>query len=86
MRDESVIVVYGTAESWMSQAESAIRRIRRANDGRDPVSMNEADGLDHDAFASLIEAMVALEGLTHRKVGNDLIQLAGLRHATEVLL
>lgn len=80
------LFVLKLASQWALQADEALDRIAVANGGELPEHIIDGDALDHEAFGSLIEALVALEPLTGRPVGQDLIDLAGLKPADQVIL
>lgn len=84
--EEGHLFVMKPASAWAKQASDALDKIEQANGGELPPRIAEAVNIDREAFGSLIEALVALEPLTGRPVGQDLIDLAGLRPADEVLL
>jgi hypothetical protein len=67
------------------QARAALDAIIAANGGVAPAAIRDCHDVDPAAFASLIEAMVALESVTGRPVSDDLVQLAGLRPVGEVI-
>jgi hypothetical protein len=72
------MVVVKTVGQWAEQVERGIAKIEAANGGQLPPTLIAADAVDHEAFASVIEAMVALEDHTGQIVGDDLIAAAGL--------
>jgi hypothetical protein len=75
-------VIVTTSEAMARQADVALAAICAANGGDDPPNLRAAYDLDPEAFAKLIEALVALGA----QVDADLIQLAGLRPLDELLL
>jgi hypothetical protein len=75
-------VIVTTAEAMRKQADVALAAICAANGGDDPPNLRAAYDLDPEAFAKLIEALVALGA----QVEPDLIQLAGLRPLDDLLL
>jgi hypothetical protein len=83
--DEPQVLVIKTSDTWTRQAREALETIRTANGGADPAHLADAVDIAPRAFGSLIEALVALEPYTGLKVGDDLIRLARLRPATEVV-
>jgi len=85
MDDEQHMVVMKPASAWAQQAKDALDAIERANGGQLPPRFADADKIDHAAFASCVEALVALAPLTGRPVAQDLIDLAGLRPVDEIL-
>ena len=83
--DEQHMVVLAPASYWQRRAEDGMDAIERANGGVPPERFIDADAIDHAAFAQVVEALVALEPLTGAKVGQDLLDAAGLRPVDEVL-
>jgi hypothetical protein len=75
---EQHMVIVRPVHVWARQAMDAQDRLRAANGGQDPATLDACAETDHAAFASLIEALVALEPVTGRKVSADLIRKAGL--------
>jgi hypothetical protein len=71
--------------AWVEQAEDALTAIRAANGGAD-LLVTEAATIAPGPFASLIEAMVALEPVTGMKVEGDLIRRAGLVPVDQALM
>ena len=80
------MVIVKPVAVWTRQAKDAMEAIRTANGGQDPANLRAAAAIDFTAFASLIEALVALEPHTGRPVGQDMISLARLRPVDEVIL
>ncbi|MGB6499936.1 MAG: hypothetical protein WBG19_00840 [Thermoplasmata archaeon] len=74
-------MIVTTSEAMRRQADEALAAISAANGGDDPPNLRAAYDLDPEAFAKLIEALVALGA----RVEPDLIQLAGLRPLDELL-
>jgi hypothetical protein len=69
-------------QDWLDQANAAEQTLRgKLPPDRPSLPLRELASVDRDAFAQLIEAMVAL-GLTRDA---ELIGLAGLRPVEEVL-
>ena len=83
--DEQHMVVLTPASYWQRRAEEGLDAIERGNGGVVPARFIDANTIDHAAFAQVVEALVALEPLTGAKVGQDLIDAAGLRPVDEVL-
>lgn len=80
MRDEPQYLMITTWETMKAQAGDAVNAIRAANGGTDPPTLRDAHDIHPDAFAALIEALVAL-GFP---VAEDMQTLAGLRPVGEV--
>jgi len=75
---EQHMVIMRTVDDWAHRAREAMEEIKAANGGEDPPRIIDAADIAPVAFGKLIEALVALEPVTHRKVGDDLISRAGL--------
>ena len=82
---EQHMVVMAPASTWIRQAQEGMKRIREKNGGEDPPKFIDSVRIDFAAFASVVEALVALEPLTGRKVGRDLIDAAGLKPVDQVI-
>ena len=74
-------VIVTTAEAMRQQADAALAAICAANGGDDPPNLRAAYDLDPEAFAKLIEALLALGA----QVAPDLIQLAGIKPLDDLL-
>jgi hypothetical protein len=72
--------LYKPLQAWINQATRAAVALdaKLPPDHGHDVALRDLEQLDHDEFADLIEALVALEPYTGQKVDEDLIQLAGL--------
>lgn len=70
--DGQHFVIVRTVEAWTAQARAAQAAIVAANGGIGPPTIRDCYDADPAAFASLIEAMVALEPVTGRPVAADL--------------
>jgi hypothetical protein len=78
-------IIAKSVGAWHDQAREAWEALAsQLPEGASP-PIGELAEVDPAAFGSLIEALVALEPYTGRRVGQDLIQLAGLRPVSEVL-
>jgi hypothetical protein len=82
---EQHMVIVRSVAAWQEQAETALDEITAANGGVELAHIADAKRIAPVAFGRLIEALAALEPYTRRKVGEDLIQLAGLKPVDQVL-
>ena len=82
---EQHMLILKPLSAWKRQAEDALTLIECKNGGKLPARFIDGDSVDHRAFASLVEALVALEPYTGRVVGQDLIDAAGLKSVDEVI-
>jgi hypothetical protein len=80
------MAVMRRASDWVKQAEDALGEIRAANGGEDPASIADGAAIAPAAFSRMVEALVALEPLTHARVGADMIRLAGLVPVDQALM
>lgn len=74
-------IIVRTQGEWIEQVRAALAAIAEANGGTDPASIRDAYDVDPQAFARMIEGMLALGS----DVSPELIALAGLRDVGEVL-
>ena len=82
---EQHMLILKPVSAWTKQVVDGLAKIKEANGGVDPPTLLAGDKLDHAAFASVIEAMVALEPFTRRIVCDELIAAAGLKPVNQVL-
>jgi hypothetical protein len=76
--------IFQSAGAWADQGHRAYQALAaKAPPGR--YELRDLDAVDHDLFATLIEALVALAPVTGVRVADELVELAGLRPAAEVL-
>jgi hypothetical protein len=80
---EAVIVM--SVAAWAEQGHQAYRALMAKRPPGSPTTIASLDAVDHDLFATMIEALVALSQVTGVKVAPELIRLAGLRPVAEVL-
>lgn len=73
--------VVKSRDAWIAQARTAQATLEAKSPAGERVTLGQMDSVDHDAFASLIEALVALG----QPVAPDLVAKAGLRPVSEVL-
>jgi hypothetical protein len=78
-------VIVQSAGAWADQGHRAFQALSaKLPPGARP-ELRELDAVDHDLFATLIEALVALQEVTGVAVADELVELAGLRPAAKVL-
>lgn len=83
---EQHMVIVRTAGEWRQQALDGLDAIERANGGKPPARFIDGSAIDHAAFASVVEALLALEPLTGKRVGQDLLDAAGLVPVDQAIL
>jgi hypothetical protein len=85
MPGEAVIVQ--SMSAWVEQGHQAYQALlaKVPEEDRAGLQLKDLDAYDHNLFASMIEALVALSSATGVSVGEDLVELAGLRPVGEVL-
>jgi hypothetical protein len=77
-------MIFRSAADWTDQGHRAYQALL-AKAGPGPHELRDLDAVDHDLFASMIEALVALAPVTGVAVADELVELAGLRPVAEVL-
>lgn len=80
---EAVIVM--SVAAWAEQGHQAYRALMAKRPADSPTTIESLDAVDHELFATMIEALVALSEVTGVMVAPELITLAGLRPVKEVL-
>jgi hypothetical protein len=77
-------MLFQSAERWAEQGHQAYRALL-AKAPPEAATIADLAAVDRALFASMIEALVALEQVTGVRVDPELIRLAGLAPASEVL-
>jgi len=70
-----------TRREWAEQVSEALDDIRAANGGTDPETVRETYDADPEAFARMIEGIVALGA----DVSPDLLDLAGMHDIGDLI-
>ena len=78
---EQHMVIFRTRGELRQQVLDGLEKIRLANGGVEPDTFGEGNDIDHAAFASVVEALVALGA----PVDDDLIQMAGLKPVDQII-